>query len=101
MLSYAPADRFAVVLYVNQKTTPRSDDAMAEATRRLIAAATARGGTFYLPYQLRYSQDELEAAYPNIKDFFALKRAYDPGERFSNHLYERYGRTSKDMPGRR
>lgn len=91
MLSYAPTDRFAVVLYVNQKTTTSGDEAMADATRRLIDAATVRGGTFYLPYQLRYTQDQLEAAYPAIQDFFALKRRYDPDERFSNHLYERYG----------
>ena len=94
LLSYARTDRFAVVFYVNQKTTPGSDAAMAHATRDLIDAAAARGGTFYLPYQLRYSEQQLTAAYPNIHEFFALKRRYDPGERFSSHLYERYGRSS-------
>lgn len=90
MLSYAPTDRFAVVLYVNQKTTPEGDARMAEATRRLIDHAIDRGGTFYLPYQLRYDQQQLHRAYPDIDTFFALKRRYDPDERFSNHLYERY-----------
>ena len=91
LLSYAPTDRFAVVLYVNQKTTPEGDAAMADATRQLIDAATARDGTFYLPYQLRYTPQHLRQAYPGIDAFFARKRRYDPRERFSNHLYERYG----------
>ena len=94
LLSYARTDRFAVVFYVNQKTTPETDAAMAHATKDLIDAAAARGGTFYLPYQPRYSEQQLTAAYPNIHEFFALKRRYDPGERFSSHLYERYGRSS-------
>jgi len=97
MLSYAPTDRFAVVLYVNQKTTPEGDKKMADATTRLIDEAIGRGGTFYLPYQLRYSRQQLQAAYPDIDTFFALKRRYDPDGRFSNHFYERYGRPSDLM----
>ena len=80
MLSYAPTDRFAVVLYVNQKTTPEGDEKMADATRRLIDHAIDRGGTFYLPYQLRYDRQQLQRAYPDIETFFALKRQYDPDE---------------------
>lgn len=94
MLSYAPTDRFAVVLYVNQKTTSEGDEQMATATTRLIDAALSRGGTFYLPYQLRYSHQQLHEAYPDVDAFFAQKRRYDPDGRFSNHLYERYGTTA-------
>jgi FAD/FMN-containing dehydrogenase len=94
MLSYAPTDRFAVVLYVNQKTTSEGDERMAAATTHLIDAALARGGTFYLPYQLRYSHKQLREAYPDVDAYFAQKRRYDPDERFSNHLYERYGATA-------
>lgn len=95
LLSYAPTDRFAVVMYVNQKTTPEGDSRMAAATTRLVDEAIDRGGTFYLPYQLRYSSQQLEDAYPGLDTFFALKRRYDPDDRFSNHLYERYGTPSR------
>ncbi|HEX6255828.1 MAG TPA: FAD-binding oxidoreductase [Euzebyales bacterium] len=99
MLSYAPTDRFAVVLYVNQKTTPEGDEKMADATRRLVDHAIDRGGTFYLPYQLRYDQQQLRRAYPDIETFFAVKRRYDPDERFSNHLYERYAASRSTRHG--
>jgi FAD/FMN-containing dehydrogenase len=91
LLSYAPSDRFAVVLYVNQKTTAAGDAAMAELTGALIDAALERGGAFYLPYQLRYTPEQLAAAYPRAEAFFELKRSWDPDERFTSTFYERYG----------
>jgi FAD/FMN-containing dehydrogenase len=47
----------------------------------------------YLPYQLRYTPEQFHRAYPAGRTFFARKRLFDPAELFSNHLYERYGRT--------
>ncbi|MEZ4104074.1 MAG: FAD-binding oxidoreductase [Candidatus Paceibacterota bacterium] len=93
-LPYAKDDRIAYVLYFNQKLTEEDSQKMEKATVKLIDLATSLGGTYYLPYQLYYSPKQLRAAYPEIDDFFALKRKYDPNELFTNSFYEKYGRQS-------
>ncbi len=94
-LTYAPEDMFAIVLYFNQKTDARSSERMATLTRDLIDAAIAHGGTFFLPYQLSYTKEQLRAAYPNIDQFFAAKETYDPEHIFTNTFYEKYAEAPK------
>jgi hypothetical protein len=48
-------------------------------------------GTYYLPYQLVYSNEQVQRAYPEIEDFFATKKKYDPSGLFSHKFYEKYG----------
>ena len=48
------------------------------------------GGSFYLPYQQHYTRADLERAYPEVDEFFDLKRAHDPHLLFMNSLYARY-----------
>jgi hypothetical protein len=57
----------------------------------LIDLSLRLGGTFYLPYQLYYSADQLRRGYPQIGQFFALKHKYDPIDLFTNKFYEKYG----------
>lgn len=90
-LQYAPRDMVALVLYVSEQREPGSQARLREATLRLIELSAAGGGTFYLPYRLDYGMPQLRAAYPQIDEFFAAKRRYDPEERFTNHFYEIYG----------
>ena len=90
-LPYAKDDRIAYVLYFNQKLTEADSRKLEHATVQLIDLATSLEGTYYLPYQLYYSPEQLRAAYPEVDDFFALKRKYDPQELFSNSFYEKYG----------
>lgn len=78
MLNYAREDMFSVVLYLNQEVSPEGNERMATLTADLIDTAIEHGGTFYLPYQLHYTRDQLERAYPEIGSFFSLKRRYDP-----------------------
>lgn len=94
MIPYAPEDRFAFVLYFNQKFSDKESEKLKQTTLDLIDLSTKLGGRYYLPYQLYYSQEQLRAAYPEIDRFFALKKQYDPSELFSNHFYEKY-RTKK------
>lgn len=93
MLNYAPQDMFATVFYFNQPATHEGSEKMAQATREMIDLATKLGGTFYLPYQLDYEKSQLTKAYPNLEDFFALKKSYDPKSLFINKFYEKYGGT--------
>lgn len=89
-LSYAPQPAFSVVLYLNQPTTEVGSAAMAKLTSSLIDLCSAQGGRFFLPYQLHYTPAQLARAYPEIGNFFAAKRAWDPEGRFTNNWYASY-----------
>lgn len=90
LLSYAKGERFSVVLYLSQDVSAAGSRDMASLTKALVSRALRHGGTFYLPYQQHYTRADLEAAYPEIDEFFAFKRAQDPGLLFMNSLYSRY-----------
>ena len=90
-LTYAPEPAFSLVLYINQTTDEDGNRRMKKATEELIDLTIAHKGRFFLPYQLYYSRDQLQRSYPQINDFFAAKRKYDPGELFTNTFYQKYG----------
>jgi len=90
LLSYAPAPAFSVVLYINQSTDAEGTERMARLTSDLIDLSSRHGGRFFLPYQLHYTPEQLERAYPEIREFFAAKRRWDPDGRFSNRWHARY-----------
>jgi FAD/FMN-containing dehydrogenase len=90
-LPYAKEDMFAFVLYFNQKLDEEDSRTVERTTNELIDLAIRLGGTFYLPYQLYYSREQLRDAYPEIEHFFEEKRKFDPIELFTNKFYEKYG----------
>ena len=90
-LPYAREDMFGFVLYFNVKFNERDNEILRKTTTDLIDVAEKSGGTFYLPYQLFYSKEQLQKSYPNIDAFFAAKKKYDPIGLFSNKFYEKYG----------
>ena len=59
-------------------------------TGELIDLAADLGGTFFLPYQLHYSAEQLQRSSPAIKEFLAAQRQYDPSGLFTNTFYEKY-----------
>lgn len=90
MLNYAPEDMFAIVLYLNQKVTVHALHAMEVLTCELIDLVLKFEGSFFLPYQLYYTEEQLQKAYPSIDSFFSLKRHYDPTLLFINNFYAKY-----------
>lgn len=90
-LPYAKQDMFGFVLYFNARFNDRDNEILRKTTIDLIDAAQKAGGTYYLPYQLFYSKEQLRATYPEIDGFFAVKKKYDPIGLFSNKFYEKYG----------
>lgn len=90
LLSYAPSDRLAVVLYLSQDLSDAGNADMAGLTRRLVRLALEHEGTFYLPYQPHYTREQVALAYPALDEFFALKRQHDPDELFRNAFYTRF-----------
>jgi FAD/FMN-containing dehydrogenase len=90
-LPYAKEDMFGFVLYFNVKFNDRENSVLKKTTSDLIDEAHRAGGTYYLPYQLFYTKDQLKNCYPEIDSFFTAKRQYDPIDLFSNKFYENYG----------
>jgi FAD/FMN-containing dehydrogenase len=90
VLAYAPAARVAAVLLFSQRMTRADDEDMAAMTVRLIDAALAAGGSFYLPYRLHARRDQVVRAYPRVEEFVAGKRHHDPGLLFRNTMWSRY-----------
>lgn len=91
VLSYGAKESFSLVFYINILNTQDGLDEAQSWTRKLIDAALAEGGTYYLPYQLFGTRVQVAKAYPRLNDFIALKKAYDPANRFSNSLLKKYG----------
>lgn len=92
VLSYsASADElFGVVLYFNVGLSERDQEYVRVWTGKLIETALDLNGTFYLPYELYATKDQLMRAYPRFDEFVDKKKAYDPDERFMNQFYETY-----------
>ena len=89
-LPYAKQNMFAFVLYFNQRLDEAESKRLQKTTLDLVEVALRLGGTFYLPYQLYYSAEQLHRAYPEITGFFAAKKKYDPTGLFTNKFYEKY-----------
>jgi hypothetical protein len=70
-----------------------TDDGIAKAKadfRKIIGRVVEYGGTFFLTYHRWATPEMVEACYPKIRDFFRLKRKYDPAERFQSQWYRHY-----------
>ena len=94
VLAYAPQrPAFAIIQMSNVPLSAEGQARAAATTRRLVDAALAHGGTYYLTYQLYPEPSQLHRAYPNARHAFERKRFYDPEETFSSQFYERYGKS--------
>jgi FAD/FMN-containing dehydrogenase len=83
--------RWACVIFnLHTVHTPDGLEHSAQAFRRLIDYAIARGGSYFLTYHRWATAEQIEACYPQIREFFALKRVYDPSERFQSDWYRHY-----------
>ena len=90
LLRWAPVDVFSFVLYHKQRNTHAADQRAGEWTRLLVDAALDCGGRHYLPYRLHATPTQFLRAYPEAREFAALKSRVDPSNRFRNQLWDRY-----------
>jgi FAD/FMN-containing dehydrogenase len=90
VLTYAPQPRIAAVMLFVQKRTTEADDDMRAMTVKLIDRTAALGGSYYLPYRLHATREQMRAAYPRLEEFVAAKRRFDPQLRFRNALWDSY-----------
>jgi FAD/FMN-containing dehydrogenase len=86
-LAWARESWACVVVNLHVVHTPESIAHEAETFRGLIDLALAQGGSFYLTYHRWAAWRQIQAAYPQIDGFLALKRKYDPDERFHSDWY--------------
>lgn len=91
VLSYAKADMFALVLLINQGRSSKDMKQTEEVIRKMIDITLQHNGSYYLPYYSYPTKDQFDTAYPHSKEFFRMKRKYDPDERFMNFFYREYG----------
>lgn len=90
ILSYARNESFSLVFYINILNTQTGLKESQIWTQRLINAAILQGGTYYLPYQLFGTQEQIKKAYPRFDELVNLKKKYDPAGKFSNCLLKKY-----------
>jgi len=64
--------------------------ATADHFRRLIDRGREHGGSYFLTYHRWATREQVLACYPQLPDFLALKRKYDPDERFQSEWYRHY-----------
>ena len=62
---------------------------MAAVTRRIIDLCLDSGGRFFLPYQVHYTREQLERAYPEIREFLAARAEFDPNGVLTNTFAEK------------
>jgi FAD/FMN-containing dehydrogenase len=89
-LPWAKQPYACTIFNLHSSHTPSALHDSAEAFRRLIDIALRRKGTYYLTYHTYARKDQIVACYPNFPDFLALKRKFDPQERFQSNWYRRY-----------
>ena len=92
-LPWATRPYACVIFNLLTPGTPAGIDRTAGAFRALIDAALARSGSFYLTYHRFASPAQVRQAYPQMGMFLALKRAWDPLERFRSAWYEHMAAT--------
>lgn len=90
-LRYADQDLFAFVMLFVQERTAAGERDMEALTRELIDAVLEHEGRYYLPYRLHATLEQFDRAYPQAREFFRLKRKYDPEELFQNRFHATYG----------
>jgi FAD/FMN-containing dehydrogenase len=95
-------DRYAcVVLNIHTAHTSTAIEHTADAFRRLIDLAVARGGSYYLTYHRWARRDQLLACYPRLPEVLGKKLEYDPEERFQSDWYRAVRRCVGEPPSSR
>jgi FAD/FMN-containing dehydrogenase len=90
-LAYAREPVFGLVMLFHQRRDAAAEKAMEALTQKLIEAALACGGTYYLPYRPHATREQFARAYPQAAEVFAEKRKQDPRGIFRNQFFEKYG----------
>jgi len=89
-LAWAKEPYACIIFNLLTLHTPAGIEASVRSFHALIDLAIARGGSYYLTYHKFAKPEQVMACYPQFKQFLALKRTYDPAERFQSDWYRYY-----------
>lgn len=90
VLAYGPQDEVGLVMLFRYLAATQYDAQMRAVTERLVDIALACDGSYYLPYRPHATVQQFRRAYPRWKEFYEIKRKYDPTEVFQNSFYQNY-----------
>ena len=91
-LAWARQPYGCVIFNLHTEHSPAGLEHSAEAFRRLIDLAIERDGSYYLTYHKFAIREQVQACYPQFERFLALKREFDPDERFQSDWYVHHKR---------
>lgn len=89
-LAWAREPWACVIFNIHTAHDAESLRATARHFRRLIDRGRSYGGSYFLTYHRWATREQLRACYPRFPEFLALKRKYDPEERFQSDWYRHY-----------
>jgi FAD/FMN-containing dehydrogenase len=90
LLAWAREDWACVIFNLHVRHDPAGQAHAADAFRRLIDLAIARGGSYYLTYHRHATRAQVGACHPRLREFLALKRRHDPHGRFQSDWYRHH-----------
>jgi FAD/FMN-containing dehydrogenase len=94
-LAWAREPWACTIFNVHVEHTPAGMSRSADAFRRLIDMAVARGGSYFLTYHKYATREQVLACYPQFPEFLRLKGKYDPERRFQSDWYRWYAEMFK------
>ena len=86
-LCWARESWACVIFNLHVTHDPVGIDAAARAFRALIDLGIQHSGSYYLTYHRWATKRQVEACYPQFREFLGLKREYDPAEVFQSDWY--------------
>ena len=89
-LAWAREPWVCIVMNLHVDHTTEGITKAGEDFRRLIARAIECGGSYFLTYHRWASRQQVEQCYPQMPEFLAHKRCYDPEETFASNWYNHY-----------
>ena len=90
MLRWARERYACIVFNLHVEHTLSAVADAAETFRALIDLAIAENGSYYLTYHRWARRDQVERCYPQMREFLAEKRRFDPNELFQSDWYRHY-----------
>ncbi len=89
-LAVAPERTVCVLCNMHIDRTDEGTRLAMEHYRRLIDLVIGHGGRYFLTYNRWATREQVEACWPQMREFLRLKRAHDPDERFQSEWYRHY-----------
>jgi FAD/FMN-containing dehydrogenase len=89
-LAWARDDFACIIFNLHTEHSPAGLEKSAVVFRALIDCALAHRGSYYLTYHRWARRDQVERAYPQIREFLRLKTAYDPTGSWQSNWWRHY-----------